>query len=138
MLIYTQGVKLTGDPNISFGEITFRITDDRCLDMDRDDQSSMAKVEKFNEAPKYIEDYNQNTELDFVIPEDCFERETVPFKKCRGRWMAEGQIAQHGGYNPEFIPAHFILFNHEYFAVLFIELRSIILFRRVTDQVFNR
>ncbi len=134
-----QGVKITGDPNISFGEITFRITDDRCLDMDRDNQSSMANVEKFNDDPKYIEHFNnQNTELDFVIPTDCFERETVPFKKCRGRWMAEGQIAQHGGFNPEFIAAHFILFSHEHFAVRFIELRSIILFRRVTGQVYKR
>ena len=36
----TQGVKVTGDPNITFGEITFRITDDRCLDMTLDDQAN--------------------------------------------------------------------------------------------------
>jgi len=131
----TQGVKVTGDPNITFGEITFRITDDRCLDMTLDDQISMANVEKFQEDPKYTE-LVDDLEMDFVIPQDCFERETVPFKKCRGRWSAEGQIAQHGGYNPSFIPAQFILFNHQYFGVIFLELSSIVLYRRVTDDIF--
>eukprot|EP00088_Acartia_fossae_P034409 TRINITY_DN3532_c1_g1_i3.p1 TRINITY_DN3532_c1_g1~~TRINITY_DN3532_c1_g1_i3.p1 ORF type:complete len:393 (+),score=73.22 TRINITY_DN3532_c1_g1_i3:464-1642(+) len=129
------GLKITGDPNIAAGQITFRIIDDKCLNLTLQDQESMAQVEKFDKTPRYV-DYFDGLELDFRVPEDCHEREKLDFQKCRGRWRCEGQIAQHGGYDARFIPAHFILFDEDYFSVLFIELGSIVLYRRITDLLF--
>jgi len=132
-----EGTKVTGDPNVSFGKVSFRVTDDRCLDMTKQEQDSMFEVERFSKNQKFI-DYREDLSLDFVAPVDAHQREMLPFSKCIGRWNCECQIAQHGGYNASFIPGHFILFSQDYFAVLFIELRSISLYKRVTKQVFGR
>jgi len=131
-----EGTKITGDPNVAFGKVSFRVTDDRCLDMTKEEQDSMFEVERFSRNPKFI-DYRDDLSLVFAAPVDAHERETIPFSKCIGRWNCECQIAQHGGYNATFIPGHFILFSQDYFAVLFIELRSLSLYKRVSKHIFE-
>jgi len=140
-----QGIKITGGSNVPADEVTFRVTDDKCLDMTIEEQNSMANINRFATNPRYI-DFNEDSLLDFVPPNDAFDMygDIIPFTKCLGRWNCECQIASHGHQNPEFIPGHLIVFSQEYFAVLFNISNTyyntdiagfIILYKNVTKQV---
>jgi len=130
----SEGVKVTGDPNVPFGEVTFRLTEDECLNVPGESQETAAALEEFLMDPQRIS-YQDGLSLDFQVPLDFTEREAIPFKKCKGRWNCECQIAGHGFVNPEFIPGNFVLFTDDFFGVLFLELRSISLYRRVTKEL---
>ena len=52
----------------------------------------------------------------------------------QGRWICECQVAGHGFLNPSLIPGNFILFSQDVFAVFFLELSSISLFRRIRAE----
>jgi hypothetical protein len=131
----TCGVKVTGDPNVPFGEISFHVgPEEQCLRIPREDQENLPDLVKYFQNPTFTQ-YQENLELDYTSPAGCSERATIPYDKCKGRWMCECQIAQHGFRDPSFIPGNFILFSEDEFAVLFIELASVSLFRRVTHQL---
>ena len=138
-----QGIKITGDPNIPAGKVTFRVIDDKCLDMTHEEQSSMSNINEFTRNPKHIE-FREDLLLDFVPPIDAFNLngDEIPFTKCVGRFNCECQIADHDYQNAKFIPGHFIIFNKNYFAVIFNMSNAefaaggaIILYRNITKQL---
>ena len=51
----TTGVKVTGDPNVPFDEISFKIDHDQCLNIPLDIQGSSEAIQRFMENPQYIE-----------------------------------------------------------------------------------
>ena len=69
-------------------------------------------------------------EYKFHMPQDMFEmdddeRSLLQKKTCLGRWAAEAQVAGHGFTHPSFIPANFILFSEDEFAVMFLDLLDV-------------
>lgn len=132
-LIGTCGTKVTGDPNVPFGEISFRLCSDQCLNIPRENQETMDALVEFLENPQYIE-FQAGLELDFTVPANCFIREPILYTTSRGRWSCQCQVAGHGFVNPSLIPGNFILFSEDVFAVLFLELSSISLYRRVRAE----
>lgn len=130
----TAGVKVTGDPNVPYGEVTFRITDPRCLNVPLEDQESIANITSFMDSPDYI-DFQEGLKLDFKVPADCYGGDQVQFRKCLGRWVCECQVAEHGYQHPSFIPGNFILFSEDMFGVLFLRLDVLTLYKRVTNQL---
>ena len=55
----------------------------------------------------------------------------IPWRTCLGRWVAEAQIAEWGFKNPSFIPANVVVFSEDEFAVMFLDLNCISLYRRL-------
>ena len=51
----TAGVKVTGDPNVPYGEVSFRITDSRCINVPLEEQDTVANITTFMQNPDYID-----------------------------------------------------------------------------------
>lgn len=130
----TVGRKVTGDPNVPFGEISFRLHHEKCLNIPAEVQDSLVSLSEFLDNPIYL-DYQAGLKLDFVVPSGCIERQPIPFKSCIGRWSCECQVAEHGFRDPSFISGNFILFSEDVFAVLFLGINSISLFKRVENPI---
>lgn len=126
----TVGRKVTGDPNVPFGEISFRLHHEKCLNIPAEVQDSLESLSEFLDNPTYL-DYQAGLKLDFLVPTGCLERQPIPYRSCIGRWSCECQVAGHGFRDPSFISGNFILFTKDVFAVLFLGINSISLFRRV-------
>jgi len=128
-----QGVKITGDPNVPFNEVTFRIKDgSNCLNLTDEEQESLELLEESLDQPRIIP-YQEGLSMNFHLPEDINHRADIKWSSCKGRWAAEGQIAHHMFQNPQFIGAHFVVFSENEFAVLYMDLKSISMFQRVID-----
>ena len=135
-----QVIKVTGDPNVPFNQVTFRVTMKNKivlpLEMQRDlDQIIKATVDDYelhviggDEDPD-THDYD----YDFLVPESMNVRVPIPWNKCLGRWVGEAQIAAHMFVDSSFIPANFILFSEDEFAVMFLDLNCISMFHRVNS-----
>lgn len=54
-VVGTCGTKVTGDPNVPFGEISFRLCSDQCLNIPRESQETLEALVEFLEDPQYIE-----------------------------------------------------------------------------------
>jgi len=130
----TTGRKVTGDPNVPFNELTFRVIEEECLDVPLEAQRDMQELSEFLENPQYIR-YQEGQKLDFVVPADCLEREAVGFNTCKGRWNCECQVAHHGFSDPSFIRGNLVVFDDNMFAVIFLALSSVSLYRRITDEL---
>ena len=52
----TSGVKLTGDPNVPFGQVSFYVgSDQQCLRIPREEQENLSDLVTFLENPTYIQ-----------------------------------------------------------------------------------
>ena len=71
-------------------------------------------------------------EFEFRLPQNTkIYGGDITETKCLGRWPAEAHIAYDGFTNDSFIPANFVLFNEDQFAVMFLELNSTALYTRL-------
>ena len=137
-----QGVKVTGDPNVPFQKITFRVTHPKRLDLTPDQQRSSDEINTIVEGiadqffpnnfeNPFVEDDDDRESFPFHVPDNMRERQEIRHRECRGRWAAEAQIAGHMYQHPEFIPANLIIFNDDQIAVMFLGfLNSISIYHR--------
>ena len=102
------------------------------MNIPREDQASLWNLNSFlDDSPAHL-DFQPGLELDFVPPANCYGDEAISYRSCRGRWLCECQVAGHGFHDPRFIRGNFILFHEDCFAVLFLDIQSISLYRRVS------
>lgn len=138
-----QGVKVTGDPDVPFNEITFRVTCGHKVSFPIGIQSDSMELKEATE--KHFNRYtlpNVGTyksldfaipnSFDFVIPESMHRRDEVPttLTKCLGRWVGEAQLAS-DGFFPYYTPANLLLFNHDTFAVMLLDPYIVRMYYRV-------
>jgi len=126
------GVKVTGDPNVPFNEVTFKIVGEACLDIPLDMQATVRGIRTAMLEQDHVP-YTEDLSLDFRVPLDMVEKTPVKRTNCKGRWAAEAQIASHMFQDPQFIQANFILFTEDEFAVMFLDINSISMFHRVKE-----
>eukprot|EP00092_Neocalanus_flemingeri_P002821 GFUD01003019.1.p1 GENE.GFUD01003019.1~~GFUD01003019.1.p1 ORF type:complete len:392 (-),score=91.25 GFUD01003019.1:223-1398(-) len=124
------GVKVTGDPNVPFNEVTFNVLAGDCLDIPMDLQGTVRGVRTAMLDQETVP-FQEDLLLGFRVPLDMMERVPVKWTQCRGRWAAEAQIASQMFQDPQFIQANFVLFSEDEFAVMFLDLNSISTFHRV-------
>lgn len=134
-----QGVKVTGDDNVPFNKVTFRVTFGQKIDIPVEMQNNVNRLIEITESNN-VENYivtsrdgelENDIKYDFVVPHSMYMDGNFTYDKCIGRWLGEAQIASTNYQNPSFIPAHFILFNEDEFAVMFLGLNCISMYYRV-------
>ena len=77
--------------------------------------------------------YCLQEELEFQLPPktEIYGGGDITPTKCLGRWPAKVHVAGEGFTNDSFIPANFVLFNENKFAVMFLELNSTAIYTRM-------
>ena len=132
-----QGVKITGDDNVPFNKITFRVTNGQKMDFPAEMQTNLddlIKISESNNFENYIVppgEHDDDLKYDFAVPHSVEIEGDLKHDKCLGRWLGEAQIAWPNYRNPSFIPAHFILFNEDEFAVMFLGINCVLMYHRV-------
>ena len=145
-----QGVKITGDPNVPFNAITFRVTSRDRVDFPPEIQSDIGRLQAATEDfGQFCVDDSQvrvkrqrERELMFSfeelkfplqLPDYMYLRGDLPRSRSQylGTWTAEGHIAEHGFTNDSFIPANFVLINEDKFGVAFLEFHDMMVFSRI-------
>ena len=130
-----QGVKVTGDPDVPFNEMTFRVTCGLRISLPIEIQSDSMVLKEVTEKhfTRYaLPNVDSVNSFDFVIPESMHRRDEVPksITKCLGRWVGEAQLAS-DGFFPYYTPANLLLFNDDAFAVMLLDPYLIRMYYRV-------
>ncbi|XP_067055590.1 F-box only protein 31-like [Acropora muricata] len=107
------GTKITGDPNVPEGKLTFEVDLTRPLSED-------------NPGPG-------EGKMSFMLS-NAIEARFKDFPPTyRARYHGAGQIASHGFVSPQMTPGHFVLFNDDLFGFLWNDLMAFSVYSRANE-----
>lgn len=127
-------IKITGDPNVPAGEITFRADLPYCMNLDLDAQRTIGDIERIEPTLSDLDWNELSPHQPYVTPSDCYDTHSQLPNHCRARFHGFGQIAGTGFQNPSYVQGHWIVFNEDLFGFLWISLRSISVYHRVKKK----
>jgi len=127
-----KGVKVTGDPNIPFDKVTFLVKDRWCLNVSSEEQRTVGGMKEAMARHELVE-FTEDLSLPFTLPQDCTADGDFPlgYTSCKGRWGCEVQVAWDNYEDPKMIPGQLIMFSKNEFAVIFLDLYSISLYKKI-------
>lgn len=129
-----KAIKITGDPNVPAGEITFRADLPYCMNLDLDIQRTLGDIERIEPSLSDLDWNELSPHQPFVIPSGCYGSHSQLPDHCLARFHGFGQIAGTGYQNPSYVPGHWIIFNEDLFGFLWISLESISIYHRVNEK----
>lgn len=148
------GLKITGDPNVPFGEISFKGYLNKPIKpppmSDDDEDSAMNYFEKLQNSFNismdsedcHSLDLNPPTQQPFELPASFSLHTSLndfltlnDLKEYLWRYASRIQIAGGGFQNPSFVDAHLIIFSEDTIALINIEIRSLKICHRVKENL---
>lgn len=137
-----HGTKVTGDPNVPAGKLSLEVHLDKPLLLRKSQQLTLQDLKQINPSDHGIsEGQEEPLQQPFVVPQEVEDRGFVgvcehyhiPQDVCKKRYFGTGLIAMHGFRMPSRTECHFIIFNENVFAFLWMELASISVYSRAED-----
>jgi len=133
-----KAIKITGDPNVPAGAITFRADLPYCMNLDLDVQRTIEDIERIEPFLSDLDWNELSPQQPYTTPSDCYSNVNRTHYQlpdyCRARFHGFGQIAGTGYQNPSYVQGHWIVFNEDLFGFLWISLRSISIYHRVRKK----
>jgi len=133
-----RGTKITGDPNVPAGQVSFEILIDKPIQLANDILTdSDALIEAVSDYELDAGRPNENdrdsvkTQHAFALPDGFIERITFVPNHCMGYYLANGQIAGHNFHHPTFINLLFVPFSNDVFGLLWLNLGAFAMLYRI-------
>lgn len=144
--LHFSGVKVTGDPNVPCGQVSFTGSLEDSVELSAEDQATVEALLGSRAPRRPWRTGSRDSRQPFRIPDDCYSRRPDAggsggrggedaFASCRSRFLCRCQVAGHEHLNPEMIHGHLAVFDDDLFAVLFLELHSVSFFHRVQEDL---
>jgi F-box protein 31 len=129
-----KAVKISGDPNVPAGEVTFTANLRLPVVLTESDQESIARIETLPKVSSPVHPAKMPPQP-FVVPEDCIQRVRNAPNWCKARFYGFGQVAGHGFTNNSSTPGHWIVFSEDLFGFLWLGLFTLSMFHRVKEPL---
>ena len=135
------GRKVTGDPNIPFGKISFQASLDKPMFLTKEEQRSLDLIKSYMAENNTCDDdltQNKPSLNPFEPPYNCRIEPSLDrdiFQTEMWRFQATCQVAFHGYDNPRFIDGNLIVFSENTFGVIYIDLQCLAVFDRIEEEL---
>ena len=134
---YLVGTKLTGDPNVPMNKMTFKA--------DLKNTIVLSKAEQRQYSCEHFDVDSVDSEFlkkpegsqPFILPPDVMLEDHIDldYKTCSHRFLGEVQVALPNFENSERVPAHIMIFDNDTIGVLFLQLQSISIYKRIKEDL---
>jgi hypothetical protein len=134
---YLVGTKLTGDPNVPMNKMTFKADLKNTIVLSKEEQRQYS-CEHFDVDSVDSEFLKKpKGSQPFILPPDVTLEDNIDldYKTCSLRFLGEVQIALPYFEDSERVPAHIIIFDSDTIGVLKLQLQSISIYKRITEDL---
>lgn len=134
------GVKLTGDPNVPAGKITFQFSLSRAIVVPWSRQDDIEFLESLHHGPFHSIENPANLKQPFKNPfvmgvADEQDDGTNVVESCLCRFVGNGTIAGHGFTDPASIITHLLVLSpHQFLVLWFGDFMFPMLFEKVSEN----
>ena len=132
-----EAVKLTGDPNVPMNKVTFKADLQKRIFLSKEEQRRLYCSALANSDDLDLQSPDNQGSQPFLLPPDA--RLDAPIElehnQCSDRFFGEAQVAAHNYFNPKMIPAHIIVFDNNTLGVLFLQLQSLSIYKRMKEDL---